>query len=135
MLEQQNYRSNRDFGRKCRQEPRVDVGSTDGLETPRHGPEDLDRIRAFCAPAMTRIQPGGKSEDNNNECATECRDEEKDGSWVIAVRRGGTQDVRDIANLGGGNGVTGSHRSFELRTKQRDQRDRRQHPFVSFRVP
>jgi hypothetical protein len=80
VLEQQNYCSNGDFGRKCRQQPRVDVGSTDVLETSRHGPEDLDRIRAFCALAMTRIQPGGKSEDNDDECATECRYEEKDGS-------------------------------------------------------
>ncbi len=47
-------------------------------ESSRYGLEDLDGIRAFFAPAMTRVQPGGKSEDDNNECATECRDEEKD---------------------------------------------------------
>ena len=80
MLEQQNYRRNRDLGRKCRQEPRIDGGSADGFETSRHGPEDLDRIGAFFALAMARIQPGGQSEDDNDECATERRDEEKDFS-------------------------------------------------------
>ncbi len=77
VLEQHDYCSNREFGRKCRQELRVDVGSTDVLETPRHVLEDLDRIRAFCALAMARIQPRSEREDDNDECATERRDEEK----------------------------------------------------------
>ena len=48
---------------------------------------------------------------------------------------GGMQDVRGNADLDAGNGVRNSRRSFGLRTKKRDQRDQRQHPFLSCRDP
>ncbi len=63
----------------------VNIGSTNVLETPRNGLEDLDWICTLFTPTMAGVQPRRKGQDDNHEGAAEGRDEEKDPGCAVIV--------------------------------------------------
>jgi hypothetical protein len=66
----------------------VNMGSTNVLETPRNGPQDLDWICTLFTFTMVGVQIRSKGQDDKYEGTAECRDEEKYPGCTVTVRHG-----------------------------------------------
>lgn len=67
MLEKQDDCGNGELRSKGREQSRVDIWSSNVLESPRNGTQDPNRIFAFGVGPVTAVKPRGKSKDDHDK--------------------------------------------------------------------